>query len=81
MEYKKKHRVQKVQLMDDTVKAVLIDSSKPVSSIIAMIGEKLGLKNSEEFSLRSSSNDCTHETINSMEFPLLMALLACLVTL
>ena len=59
MEYKKKHRILKIQLMDETVKAVLIDSSKPVSHIIKTIGEKLGLKNSEEFSLRKTGSTST----------------------
>jgi talin len=52
LEYKKKHRVIKIQLMDETVKSIMIDSSEPVSEIIKTIGSKLDLKNSEEYSVR-----------------------------
>jgi len=42
----------KIRLVDNSEKMVLIDQSLPSSEIIKMIGEKLGIKNSEEFSLQ-----------------------------
>jgi len=52
LEYKKKHRPLKVRLADDTVKMVIIDDSTTVRLIADQIGEKIGLKSAEEFSLR-----------------------------
>lgn len=52
MEYKKKHRPLKIRLADDTVKMVIIDDSATVRQIADQVGEKIGLKSAEEFSLR-----------------------------
>eukprot|EP00005_Dracoamoeba_jomungandri_P004888 CAMPEP_0174252644 /NCGR_PEP_ID=MMETSP0439-20130205/2023_1 /TAXON_ID=0 /ORGANISM="Stereomyxa ramosa, Strain Chinc5" /LENGTH=2477 /DNA_ID=CAMNT_0015333213 /DNA_START=52 /DNA_END=7482 /DNA_ORIENTATION=+ len=52
LELRKKHRPLKFKLMDDTVKTMLIDDSLPVNAIVEHIGEKMGLRNPEEFSLR-----------------------------
>lgn len=52
LEFKKKHRPLKIRLVDDTTKLVIIDDSATVREISDMIGEKIGLKSSDEFSLR-----------------------------
>lgn len=52
MEFKKIHRPLKIVLVDDTRKMVVIDDSQPVRGICQTIGEKLGIKSWEEFSLR-----------------------------
>eukprot|EP01122_Echinamoeba_exundans_P008802 TRINITY_DN2994_c0_g1_i1.p1 TRINITY_DN2994_c0_g1~~TRINITY_DN2994_c0_g1_i1.p1 ORF type:complete len:1692 (+),score=432.74 TRINITY_DN2994_c0_g1_i1:91-5166(+) len=52
LEYKKKHRIIKIQLMDDSFKSVLIDSSGSVKNIIQTIGEKLELRSSEEYGVK-----------------------------
>jgi talin len=52
LEYKKMHRVLKIQLMDESKKAVLIDSSKPIRDNIVSIGEKVMVKDMEEYALR-----------------------------
>jgi talin len=41
----------KVKLIDDTVKTVLVDDSLLVWEIVDTIGEKLNIKNAEEYSL------------------------------
>lgn len=46
------HRVVKVQLMDESRKAVLIDSSKPIRDNIVSIGEKVMVKDMDEYALR-----------------------------
>jgi len=55
LEYKKKHDVIKVKLVDDTVKTVLVDLSAPVNEIVDVIGKKIAIKNAEEFSLQQES--------------------------
>lgn len=52
VEFKKKHRPLRIRLIDDTTKLVIIDDSKTVREISDSIGEKIGLKSFEEFSLR-----------------------------
>ena len=52
LDFKKKHRPCKVRLLDDTKKTILIDDSKSVEEIVAVIGKKIGLKSPEEFSLQ-----------------------------
>jgi len=51
VQYKKKHRALKVKLIDETVKTVLVDDSLLVWEIVDTIGEKLSIKNAEEYSL------------------------------
>lgn len=46
------HRVLKIQLMDESRKAVLIDSSKPIRENIISIGEKVMVKDMDEYALR-----------------------------
>lgn len=52
MEYRKTQRPLKIKLVDDTTKTVLIDSTKPIKEVIEVIGEKLMLKNVDEYSLK-----------------------------
>lgn len=49
--YRKKHRPLKVKLMDDTCKMVLVDDSEAVWQIVELIGQRLDIKNPEEYSL------------------------------
>lgn len=44
VEFKKLLRPLKIILVDDTRKMVVIDDSAPVSGIVQVIGEKLGIK-------------------------------------
>lgn len=50
--FKKIHRPLRIKLIDDTRKMVVIDDGDTVSNICAVIGQKIGLKSWEEFSLR-----------------------------
>ena len=51
LEYKKRHRLLKIKLLDQTQKTILIDDAYSTTDMVAFIGEKMGLKNPEEFSL------------------------------
>ncbi|KAJ3281672.1 Talin-1 [Borealophlyctis nickersoniae] len=51
LEYRKKHRVLKVKMMDESLKTVLIDDSLPVSQIVEIVCDKIGITNPEEYSL------------------------------
>ncbi|EFA77155.1 filopodin [Heterostelium album PN500] len=57
LDYKKKHRPQKIKLLDETIKTQLIDESTTVSDIVANIGKKMGIKNPEEYSLLKEGGD------------------------
>jgi hypothetical protein len=51
------HRLLKVRLQDNTQKKILIDDSLTVLGIVLVLGEKLGLDNTDEFSLQTESNE------------------------
>jgi len=51
VELRKKHRPIKVKLIDETVKTILVDDSLSVEEVVKVIGEKMDLRNPEEFSL------------------------------
>ncbi|KAF2072395.1 hypothetical protein CYY_006287 [Polysphondylium violaceum] len=57
LDYKKKHRPQKIKLLDETIKTQLVDESTSVSDIIAGIAKKMGIKNPEEYSFMNSKGD------------------------
>lgn len=50
--FKKIHRPLRIRLVDDTRKMVVINDSETVGNICSVIGQKIGLKSWEEFSLR-----------------------------
>lgn len=52
LEFKKKHRVLKVKTLDNTFKSVLVDESLPVKELVDLICERIGLSNSDEYSLQ-----------------------------
>jgi hypothetical protein len=52
--YKKKHRPLKVKAMDDSMRTVMIDDSLVVWQLVDTIGERMGFKNPEEYSLAFS---------------------------
>ncbi|KAL7754362.1 hypothetical protein RI367_000343 [Sorochytrium milnesiophthora] len=51
IEFKKKHRMLRVKLMDETVKTVLIDDSLPAQMLVQSVCAKIGILNADEFSL------------------------------
>ncbi|KAJ3049223.1 Talin-1 [Rhizophlyctis rosea] len=51
LEYRKKHRMLRVKLMDGSTKMVLVDDSSPTSQIVEIICEKIGISNPEEYSV------------------------------
>ena len=63
MEYKKKHRPLKVELLDGTIKTFLIDESDVTSLVNDRICSELGVKCPEEFSLKALDNN-THQWLN-----------------
>jgi hypothetical protein len=52
LEYKKKHRMMKVKLVDGSVKTLLIDDSETIQEIQNVICKKVQINNPEEYSLR-----------------------------
>lgn len=52
LEYKKKHDIIKIRMVDETLKTILIDTSLPAVEVVEFIAKKIGLKNPEEFSLQ-----------------------------
>lgn len=52
VEDKTKPKIIKVKLMDDTIKSFLVDQSLSAKDIVATIGQKMSLKNFDEFSLQ-----------------------------
>eukprot|EP00013_Stygamoeba_regulata_P005570 CAMPEP_0177638538 /NCGR_PEP_ID=MMETSP0447-20121125/5541_1 /TAXON_ID=0 /ORGANISM="Stygamoeba regulata, Strain BSH-02190019" /LENGTH=2427 /DNA_ID=CAMNT_0019140505 /DNA_START=274 /DNA_END=7558 /DNA_ORIENTATION=+ len=50
--YKKKHRVMKFQLLDGTIKSLMINESRPVVEIVENVCESIGVNNPEEFALQ-----------------------------
>jgi len=53
VEYRKRHEVIKVKLVDETIKAIMIDLSIPVSEVVQVIGNKISVRNADEFSLQA----------------------------
>jgi talin len=51
LEFRKKHRILKVKTLDNSIKNVLIDDSANVKSIVDVICARIGIANSEEYSL------------------------------
>jgi len=52
VEYRKKHDIIKVKLMDGSVKTVLVDLSQEAVQVVEAIGQKINLKAAEEFALQ-----------------------------
>eukprot|EP01119_Soliformovum_irregulare_P010889 TRINITY_DN2683_c0_g2_i1.p1 TRINITY_DN2683_c0_g2~~TRINITY_DN2683_c0_g2_i1.p1 ORF type:complete len:1576 (+),score=527.56 TRINITY_DN2683_c0_g2_i1:266-4993(+) len=73
VEYRKRHEAIKVKLVDDTTKTFLVDISDTVAGVVSHIGEKMSLRNSEEFSLQVEGNEgkwletdmCLSEQVNT----------------
>ena len=55
MEYRKRHDIIKIKLVDDTTKTMLVDLSTSVNEIVNQIGQKMSIKNAEEFSIQQES--------------------------
>jgi talin len=56
--YKKKHRPLKVKAMDDSMRTVMVDDSQVVWQLVDTIGERMGFKNAEEYSLAVADGSC-----------------------
>eukprot|EP00004_Rigifila_ramosa_P012620 TRINITY_DN2744_c0_g1_i1.p1 TRINITY_DN2744_c0_g1~~TRINITY_DN2744_c0_g1_i1.p1 ORF type:complete len:1813 (+),score=542.23 TRINITY_DN2744_c0_g1_i1:25-5439(+) len=52
LEFRKKQRTCKVKLMDDSTKTMMIDESIPVAELVKSMAKKIGIQNTEEFSLK-----------------------------
>ncbi|KAH3746014.1 actin binding protein [Pelomyxa schiedti] len=50
--FRKKTRAQKIKTIDENVRTVLVDDSKPAATIVQTMCERLSVKNWEEFSLQ-----------------------------
>lgn len=66
LEYRKKLRTLKVQMLDGTVKTMMIDDSQPVANLMVVICTKLGITNHDEYGLiRETSEDETDQSQKS----------------
>ncbi|XP_049848543.1 talin-B-like [Schistocerca gregaria] len=52
LEYKKKHRILKIKLPDESQRSILIDASLPIRDIIQAVGEKLMIKDFDQYGMR-----------------------------
>ncbi|KAJ3364655.1 Talin-1 [Allomyces javanicus] len=50
LEFKKKHRMLRVRLVDDAIKTVLIDDSLPAILLVQSVCSKIGIANADEYS-------------------------------
>ncbi|KAI0230740.1 Talin-1 [Lamellibrachia satsuma] len=57
LEYKKKHRMLRVRMLDGTVKTLQVDDSHTVSQLMITICSKIGIMNHEEYSLVHDLSD------------------------
>lgn len=57
LEYRKKLRTLKVQMLDGTVKTMMIDDSQPVANLMVVICTKLGITNHDEYGLIRETNE------------------------
>lgn len=57
IDYRKKIRTLKVQMLDGAVKTMLIDDSQPVANLMVVICTKLGITNHDEYGLVRESNE------------------------
>ena len=51
IEYRKKTSPLKIKLIDNSIKTFLVDNSLPTSEVVGVIGQKMGIKNWEEYGL------------------------------
>eukprot|EP01122_Echinamoeba_exundans_P006474 TRINITY_DN1832_c0_g2_i1.p1 TRINITY_DN1832_c0_g2~~TRINITY_DN1832_c0_g2_i1.p1 ORF type:complete len:1932 (+),score=539.51 TRINITY_DN1832_c0_g2_i1:105-5900(+) len=52
VEYRKKHKVMTIRLVDNSAKSVLVDTSRPVREVVQKVADKIFLKRCAEYSLR-----------------------------
>lgn len=51
VEYKKKTRALRIRFVDEALKTILIDESRPVREVVDAICERIGLSNPAEYSI------------------------------
>lgn len=51
LEYRKKVRLLKVRMLDNTVKSLMVDDSQSVGNLMVIICTKIGITNHDEYSL------------------------------
>uniref|UniRef100_A0A8C1L4Z0 Talin 1 n=1 Tax=Cyprinus carpio TaxID=7962 RepID=A0A8C1L4Z0_CYPCA len=68
LEYKKKQRPLKIRMLDGTVKTVMVDDSKIVSDMLMTICARIGITNSDEYSLvRDVGEEKKEETTGTLK--------------
>lgn len=43
LDFRKKHRILKVKTLDDSIKAILVDDSQPMSSMVQVVCQRIGI--------------------------------------
>ena len=51
MEYRRKMRLLKVKMLDNSVKSIMADDSQVVSNLMVLICQKIGITSHDEYSL------------------------------
>lgn len=78
MEFKKKHRMLKVKLIDGSNRTVLIDDSSLLGEILAVVCKKVQINNPDEYGLRiEGKGDSTCVPFLSAVFVMVARLLPC----
>jgi talin len=69
VEYRKRHEVIKVKLVDNSVKTMLADVSSSVSDLVGNLCKKIGIKNPEEYALQheGSTTDWVKGDVSLLE--------------
>jgi talin len=44
-------------MIDDSTRTIILDTTCPISELVAIVGKKVGLKNVDEFALKVEGND------------------------
>lgn len=57
IEYKKTKQIFKIKLIDDSTRTIVLDTTCPISELVAVVGKKVGLKNVDEFALKVEGAD------------------------
>lgn len=68
LEYRRKLRTLRVQMLDGTVKTLMIDDSQAVANLMVVICTKLGITNHDEYGLIRESNEDEIDNKNSSAY-------------
>ena len=68
IEYRKKMRLLKVRMLDNTIKSIIVDDSQVVSKLLVIISTKIGITNHDEYSLVWDKPEDEQENVPTNRF-------------